>query len=193
MKTGVLCFYHPKSVRFLGNIWSRRLENIGTCIWPCRRTLPLFPLHPVSDKNYCPHTSDIYSCLRMAGKRRSRRILRPIIPHCRSGKGRRKNYEKRGMPDNAPNLLSKYYSRVRVTISVFDWYEANLCPKVSPITKVGVKFIRVACSTESDILVLVCDRIILDVLRKNPTPLKKNPWRKKDKQKVIFFVHHHIP
>lgn len=28
-----LGFHHPKIVRFLGNIWSRRIHKLGACIW----------------------------------------------------------------------------------------------------------------------------------------------------------------
>lgn len=76
-------------------------------------------------------------------------------------------------------------------MSVFDWYETNLCTEVSAVTKVRIKFIRVACSTESDILVLVCDRIILDVLRKNPTTLQKNPSKKTNRKQNFFFTSPH--
>ena len=177
---GILCSHHLKTVKFLGGIWSRWQDN-GS-------------LYLVSQKGFvtgvgCPCFLQTLSHTRITGpmtytsllasewqgKEEARESEDLWIPYCKSVKGRENLYKESRMPGNAPDLLYKYYSTVRDTTSVFDWYETNLCPKVSAITKVRVKFIRVACSTESNILVLVCDRIILDVLRKHPTALKKNP------------------
>lgn len=179
-------------MRFLGNIWSRRLKKIGACTWSCRRALSLVWVVLVSSaprltqELLAPHPRHLFLPQNeREGKKQN--CKDPWIPYCKSVKGRRENFHKESrVSDNAPDSLLKYYSRVGDTTSVFDWYEANLCPKVSAITKVRVKFFRVACSTESDILVLVCDRIILDVLGKNPTTLQKNTEIKKEKQKTYF-------
>lgn len=161
------------------------------CVFYCYCwELSFFPLERGSHKNYWIHILDISSCFRMTGNGRSRRILRPVYSfHHKSMKETRKKiYQESRITGNTPDLLSKYYSSVRDIISLFDWYEANLCAEVSAITKVRIKFIRVACSTECDILVLVCDRIILDVLRKNPTTLKKNPLRKTNRKQELLYI-----
>lgn len=38
---GFLCFHHHKTVRFLKNIWSRRIQNLELASGSCRRILPL--------------------------------------------------------------------------------------------------------------------------------------------------------
>lgn len=80
---GFLCFHHLKTVRFLRYIWSRRQDNGSSHLVSQKGfvtgcMLSLFPLDPFSHQNYWPHTLHISSCLRMAGKGRSKRISRPV-------------------------------------------------------------------------------------------------------------------
>lgn len=195
IKTGIfLGFHHVKIVRFLENIWSRRIHELEACIWVLQKDFasgmgcPCFPCTLSHTRTLVPTPQVLILASEGQGNEQAGGSQDPRIPYCKSVKERRKNfYEESRTPDNAADLLSKCCSRARDTVSVFDWYEANLCPKVSAITKVRVEFVRVACSTESNILVLVCDRIILDVLGKNPTSLKKNPEKKRNR-KYFFYI-----
>lgn len=93
------------------------------CVFYCYCwELSFFPLERGSHKNYWIHILDTSSCFRMTGNGRSRRILRPVYSfHHKSMKETRKKiYQESRITVNTPDLLSKYYSRVRDTISVFD-------------------------------------------------------------------------
>lgn len=93
------------------------------CVFYCYCwELSFFPLEHGSHKNYWIHILDTSPCFRMTGNGRSRRILRPVYSfHHKSMKETRKKiYQESRITVNTPDLLSKYYSRVRDTISVFD-------------------------------------------------------------------------
>lgn len=164
------------------DIFGQEGKTMGACIWSRRRALSLAwvvlaSIRPcLTPELPAPHLTHFFLPHNgREGKKQENLKTHefPIASLWKEGGGT--STRRAGCQAMHQTSSSKYYSRVRDTISVFDWYETNLCPEVSAITKVRVKFIRVACSTEGDILVLVCHRIILDVLRKNPTALKKNP------------------
>lgn len=71
--------------------------------------------------------------------------------------------------------------------SVFNGYEANLCPKVFAVPYMRVELVRVAGRTECEVLVRVRHRIVLDVLRQNSSGFQKNSL-KGEKEKSIWDI-----
>lgn len=93
----------------------------------CRRILPLvwvvlvsFPPGPTQEL-LSPHLRVLILASECQGREEAGESHDPLIPYCKSVKGKRKNfYEETRMPDNAADLLSKCCSSVRDTVSVFD-------------------------------------------------------------------------